>query len=244
MTVSPALFRRFYPDTSRSGSIFFYGWMRRERAQLYRALNLGAGPGDLPGSENFTIRDMRCAGGTVSGCDPDPEVLKNAQLDEALVMERPGVIPFPDASFDVVYSDYVLEHVEFPKVFIAEVWRVLKPGGSFFFRTPNVWHYVGIAARLTPHWVHERVANKARGLGAYAHEPYPTYHRMNTRRVLQRLCVGAGFRDLEMVMFEGEPSYCMFSNASLIAGVTYERLVNASPLLEGLRANIMGRVTK
>ena len=244
MTVSPALFRRFYPDTSRSGTIFFYGWMRRECAQPYRALNLGAGPGDLSGSENFTIRDMRCARGTVSGCDPDPEVLKNAELDEALVMERPGVIPFPDESFEVVYSDYVLEHVEFPKLFFAEVWRVLKPGGSFFFRTPNAWHYVSIAARLLPHWVHRHVANRVRGLSADAHEPYPTYHRMNTRRTLRRLCVEAGFRDLEVVMFEGEPSYLMFGALAFLAGVAYERAVNSNSLASDLRSNIIGRATK
>jgi SAM-dependent methyltransferase len=244
MTVSPALFRRFYPGTSRSGTIFFYGWMRRECAQPYRALNLGAGPGDLPGSENFTIRDMRCARGIVSGCDPDPEVLKNAQLDEALVMERPSVIPFPDESFEVVYSDYVLEHVEFPKLLVAEVWRVLKPGGSFFFRTPNAWHYVSIAALLLPHWVHRHVANRVRGLGADSHEPYPTFHRMNTRWILHRLCLGGGFRDMEVVMFEGEPSYLVFNTAAFLMGVAYERLVNGLGLLQGVRANIIGKMVK
>lgn len=38
-------------------------------------------------------------------------------------------IPYPDASFDVVISYDVLEHVEDPRQSIAETWRVLRPGG-------------------------------------------------------------------------------------------------------------------
>jgi hypothetical protein len=45
-------------------------------------------------------------------------------------------------------------------------------------------------------------------------------------------------------MFEGEPSYLMFNSLAFLMGVAYERAVNATPLLEGLRANIMGKVVK
>jgi SAM-dependent methyltransferase len=45
-------------------------------------------------------------------------------------------LSFPDASFDAVLSFEVLEHVpEFPKA-IAEVFRVLRSGGTFLFSTP------------------------------------------------------------------------------------------------------------
>jgi hypothetical protein len=95
-----------------------------------------------------------------------------------------------------------------------------------------------------PQWVHERVANKARGLGTDAHEPYPTYHRMNTRRVLQRLARRAGFSEVELVMFEGEPSYLMFNSIAFLAGVAYERMVNGFGFLEGIRSNIIGTLVK
>jgi hypothetical protein len=45
MSVSERMYRRSYPDTSRSGTLFFYGWMRRELTPPYRTLNLGARPG-------------------------------------------------------------------------------------------------------------------------------------------------------------------------------------------------------
>lgn len=40
-------------------------------------------------------------------------------------------LPFPDASFDLVYSWGVIHHSENPAGIIAEARRVLKPGGSF-----------------------------------------------------------------------------------------------------------------
>ena len=38
-------------------------------------------------------------------------------------------IPYPDGSFDIVLSHDVLEHVEDPRISVAEIRRVLRPGG-------------------------------------------------------------------------------------------------------------------
>jgi 2-polyprenyl-6-hydroxyphenyl methylase/3-demethylubiquinone-9 3-methyltransferase len=46
-------------------------------------------------------------------------------------------LPFADGSFDVVCAMDFLEHVERPAAVVAEVARVLKPGGVFFFHTFN-----------------------------------------------------------------------------------------------------------
>lgn len=40
-------------------------------------------------------------------------------------------LPYPDASFDLVYSWGVIHHAESPERVIAEIRRVLKPGGQF-----------------------------------------------------------------------------------------------------------------
>jgi SAM-dependent methyltransferase len=45
-------------------------------------------------------------------------------------------MPFDDARFDVVLSTEVLEHVPDPGMYLAEVKRVLMPGGTFFFTVP------------------------------------------------------------------------------------------------------------
>lgn len=45
-------------------------------------------------------------------------------------------IPFNDKFFDVVWAGDVIEHVRFTDVFINEINRVLKPGGTFVLSTP------------------------------------------------------------------------------------------------------------
>lgn len=40
-------------------------------------------------------------------------------------------LPFPDASFDLVYSWGVIHHSEHPELIVKEIHRVLRPGGMF-----------------------------------------------------------------------------------------------------------------
>jgi len=50
-------------------------------------------------------------------------------------------MPFEDASFDAVVCVSVLEHVTHPQDAIAELRRVLKPGGKIFVQLPFQFHY-------------------------------------------------------------------------------------------------------
>jgi SAM-dependent methyltransferase len=52
------------------------------------------------------------------------------------VLWNGNTMPFENASFDVVLSTEVLDHVPDPEKYLAEVKRVLKPGGTFFFTVP------------------------------------------------------------------------------------------------------------
>ena len=45
-------------------------------------------------------------------------------------------IPFPDDYFHHVLCTEVLEHAEYPEMLMAEVYRVLKPGGSLILTVP------------------------------------------------------------------------------------------------------------
>ena len=49
-----------------------------------------------------------------------------------------GSLPFPDGCADGVRANQVIEHVANPLHFVAESFRVLRPGGVFVATTPNV----------------------------------------------------------------------------------------------------------
>ena len=74
------------------------------------------------------------------GLDPWVAPMKEARTREAyrsLVLGEGARIPAADASFNTVISISVLEHIPEIDPVIAEVARVLKPGGRFVFCVPN-----------------------------------------------------------------------------------------------------------
>lgn len=236
--ITEKLFKRYYPDDKKDGTRIFYTWIRQYLNPNMRVLNLGAGP-----ATKKSIRILKGEVASVIGADIDPVVLNNEELDEGYVI-KDGILPFPDNYFDSVYCDYVLEHIEHPNLFLQEVYRVLKPKGHFFFRTPNKYHYVAIISRFTPHWFHELVANRVRGLPNDAHEPYPTFFRLNSCSSIRRYASQIGFQHLELKLVEAEPSYLMFHPLAFMLGIGYERLVNRFAALSGFRVNIFGRMVK
>jgi SAM-dependent methyltransferase len=67
-------------------------------------------------------------------------------------------IPYPDNSFDVVLSHDVLEHVDDPRVSLAEIRRVLRPGGLSFNVFPVYFgacsHHLDYISKMPAlHWM-------------------------------------------------------------------------------------------
>lgn len=86
-------------------------------------LDLGCGPG-------YYTRALRQAGATVVGVDVDEEELRSAADPPGTSTLADGTrLPFLDGAFDGVFCSNVLEHTPDPPGVIAEVERVLRPGG-------------------------------------------------------------------------------------------------------------------
>ncbi len=56
-----------------------------------------------------------------------------------VVVTGGGAIPLPDGAADVVTSFTVLEHVPDERAALAEMRRILKPGGKLIITVPNRW---------------------------------------------------------------------------------------------------------
>ena len=71
-------------------------------------------------------------------------------------------LPFPDASFDVVHSNAVIEHVGGRERQAAFVREALRVGGRVFLTTPNRWFPVEVHTRLPlVHWLPSDTAARA-----------------------------------------------------------------------------------
>lgn len=69
------------------------------------------------------------------------EVGQRRRDDASFVTFDGRLLPFPDESFDVVYSSQVLEHVREPSIQFSEIARVLRPGGTFVGSTSQLEPY-------------------------------------------------------------------------------------------------------
>jgi SAM-dependent methyltransferase len=154
LNIERALLRRllsenpFQPATS--------WWRAIELAMVLRhglpggmGLDLGCGDGKLM----RILRDASGASRSLVGVDIDPLETRDALASGVYqrVHTVPGErLPEPDASFDFVYSNSVLEHIDELEPVIAEVARVLRTGGAFLFTVPAAGFHDCLAGPLLP----------------------------------------------------------------------------------------------
>ncbi|HEV2070489.1 MAG TPA: class I SAM-dependent methyltransferase [Acidimicrobiales bacterium] len=187
--------RHFYPEIGAGGfsrvdgTVEFYGRVNALLRPEMVVLDFGAGRAWHAEDECAYRRDLQSLRGKVRkvvGADLDPVVKTNPTLDQAVVLEEDRGLPFPDESFDLILSDATLEHVETPSAVVAELDRVLRPGGWICARTPNRWGYIGVGANLAPNRLHAKLLRRLQP-HREARDVFPTRYRMNTLKALERL---------------------------------------------------------
>lgn len=151
---------------------------RQRQADLgqVRVLDWGAGKGHISyllSKAGFTV--VSCdlqSGGEDSTFGQFTPIVQERGI-EVVPLARECEMPFEDASFDLVVSFGVLEHVDDDLGSLQEIRRVLKPGGVFFFC-------------FLPYWLSwtQRLAHLS---GNYYH---PVLYSISDVR---RLAQGAGF---------------------------------------------------
>jgi SAM-dependent methyltransferase len=234
-TMTEWLDRKLYPNHLKNWDDRLF----REKILSYLTkdsvvLDLGAGAGIV------AAMDFRGLASRICGVDLDPRVEQNPMLHEGKVSDA-GEIPYDAETFDVVFSDNVMEHIADPASVLKEAWRVLKPNGVLLFKTPNKFHYMPTIARWTPHRFHQFV-NRLRGRSEA--DTFPTLYRINSRQAVVRFASDTGFHVVKISRIEGRPEYLRFSPLAYLLGAAYERWVNSTKFLEPFRILLVAELRR
>jgi SAM-dependent methyltransferase len=100
-----------------------------------RILEIGSGRGTL-------LHRLIARGLDIVGVETSPVRIEESRIlyGELPIQQTSGAtLPFPDEHFDLVLSFDVFEHIPDTARHLAQVRRVLKPGGSYLLQTPNKW---------------------------------------------------------------------------------------------------------
>jgi SAM-dependent methyltransferase len=115
------------------------------------------------------------------------EKYPNADFQQAFIPPFTGIA---DNSFDTVVSFQVIEHIENDRLFLEEIRRVLKPGGTAIISTPNIrhtlsrnpWHIREYTARQLKELC-MTIFEKVTAMGIGGNDKVWEYHEANRQSV-------------------------------------------------------------
>jgi SAM-dependent methyltransferase len=158
-----------------------------ERVPLFRdAIGRGKRVLDL-GCRSGALTRQLLDGNSVVGLDVDAAALEKAAAlgIETVQADVEEPLPLEDASFDAAVVGELFEHLRFPDALVAEIRRVLRPGGVLVGSVPNAF----------------RIQSRLRFLRGRPPEDDPTHLRMFSPDALRELL--AGFEDVQLTYVGG-----------------------------------------
>jgi len=96
---------------------------------------------DVAAGTGYNLRVAMGAGAASFGIDLSIHACRIARgkdRDLAVCRGDAETLPFRDAAFDLALCLQLIEHTPFPEKVIAEITRVLRPGGYLFLSAPNM----------------------------------------------------------------------------------------------------------
>lgn len=202
------LFAPLGPRYDRMGALLSFGQDPRWRRFLVSRLPTDGGHVlDVATGTGLVAEALLARGFRVTGVDQSPGMLSRARARFGgrveLVEGSAEALPFPDASFDHLTFTYLLRYVDDPGATLAELARVVRPGGTVamlefglprgLWRPPwDLWVSFGLplAGRLvSPGW-HE--------VGRFLGPSIRDFHERVPDDVLLALWSNAGVHDVAL----------------------------------------------
>jgi len=121
-------------------------WSGRQAAALRPKSVLDVGCAD--GSFLFRYLDYKPE--VFHGIEASPSLRKQAEAKgiQVTAVDLNGVWPYPDNTFDVVHCAQVIEHLHNTRLFVQEMKRVLKPGGTALVTSENLTSFLNTGAMM------------------------------------------------------------------------------------------------
>ncbi|MFZ2193476.1 MAG: class I SAM-dependent methyltransferase [Candidatus Moraniibacteriota bacterium] len=98
---------------------------------------------------------------------------KHPNADRCFIVSVESMPEIKSSQYDLAFANYVLEHVASLDRAVAEIYRILKPGGYFITSLPNTSAPEFILSKYTPIKFHQFI--KGKGEGSHAHETQYAY---------------------------------------------------------------------
>jgi len=142
------------------------------------------------------LKIFKNKGFKVKGLDVSKRSIEmSPDLDIDLIDSDGKTWPYPDSTFDIVYSKSFIEHLQNPEVYLKEAYRVLKSGGKII--------------NLTPDWE----ANYKKFFDDFTHKtPFTAVSLMNITK-------SVGFEDVSAYTFRQLPITWKYPFVNLISAM-------------------------
>ncbi|WP_165585529.1 class I SAM-dependent methyltransferase [Roseococcus sp. SYP-B2431] len=228
------LIERYYPPATHPYQRLA-GEVRRHLRPDATVLEIGCGRG-AP-----MLSTMKGQAGRLIGID----VVEFTAADPDLELWRCDVTAMTqiaDGSIDLAFSRSVMEHIEDVDRAYAEIGRVLAPGGTYVFLTPNFWDYASLISAMVPNALHGRIVRATEG--REEEDVFPTHYRSNTARSIRRLAAAAGLSVQGLQHLGQYPTYFRFSPTLFRLGCLYGKLLERFQPLHGLQGWIFCELRK
>jgi SAM-dependent methyltransferase len=125
------------PISHQSTNDFVFSLVQPHLERGARILDAGAGEGFFSKKMGDYLEAQGKSLDQLAACDLFPQAFRYTGIVcEGVSLD--GRFPYDDASFDIVCSLEVIEHIEDQFHFTRELYRILKPGGLAIISTPNV----------------------------------------------------------------------------------------------------------
>lgn len=184
------------------------------RGSTSRILNVGAG-------DSTKFEDRLASEGhlfTADRVDIDDCAVSRPYVGQSWRCSVESMRPVPASRYDVVFANYLLEHVRRLSACAAEIARVLKPGGIFVTTVPNTRAPEFMISRHTPLAFHEWIR------GGRAWE---TEYAYDSLAELARHFIDAGLQGRELTRSSCIDVYTSRFPVIRHVGRGYDRLLTA-----------------